>query len=429
MKTIIIITALTLSLTNTLFSQWTMIRNVSGEELYCVDFVNSNTGYAAGSIPFSSSLVIKTTDGGYSWNYVYVPIDGDRIECIDFLNANLGWAGTYNGILLKTTNGGINWTSRQIITGVDSRILKMKFTDENRGFISTERGYYYISSGGNAYSPIVLNYPPYFGQDMYFFNSTTGYVSSAADLFKTTNGGVSYSNIFNHNTGEKISSINFINQNTGWAIGNHRLVMKTINGGVNWNLISMDSIQEDCHDLVNTADFANENVGYYVGLTFCGGIWGTSESQLFRKTTDGGMTWNRVTYYTGLSAIEDFQFIDSLKAVMVGYHGAVYRNNFAGLTGIDNFELSIPEKFSLSQNYPNPFNPKTVISYELQVPGFAKLIVYNVLGNEVAVLVNEKLNAGKYSVDFDGNGFSSGVYFYKLEAGEFSETKRMILLK
>ncbi|MFZ1320593.1 MAG: T9SS type A sorting domain-containing protein [Ignavibacteria bacterium] len=100
-----------------------------------------------------------------------------------------------------------------------------------------------------------------------------------------------------------------------------------------------------------------------------------------------------------------------------------------GLVSVNNISTEIPEKYSLSQNYPNPFNPKTVINYELQISGNAKLTVYDVLGNEVAELVNEKQNAGTYSVDFDGSNFSSGVYFYRLNAGEFSETKRMMLLK
>lgn len=85
--------------------------------------------------------------------------------------------------------------------------------------------------------------------------------------------------------------------------------------------------------------------------------------------------------------------------------------------------------YSLSQNYPNPFNPKTVINYELRVTGNPKLKVFDVLGNEVIELVNEKQNAGSYSVEFDGSGFASGIYFYKLTAGDFVETKRMVLLK
>ncbi|MFZ1320267.1 MAG: ASPIC/UnbV domain-containing protein, partial [Ignavibacteria bacterium] len=89
-----------------------------------------------------------------------------------------------------------------------------------------------------------------------------------------------------------------------------------------------------------------------------------------------------------------------------------------------------PDFFELEQNYPNPFNPKTVINYELQVTSYlVSLKVFDVLGNELSTLVNEKQSAGRYTVTFDGSNFPSGVYFYKLQAGEFVETKRMVLLK
>ncbi|MFZ1321382.1 MAG: SBBP repeat-containing protein [Ignavibacteria bacterium] len=97
--------------------------------------------------------------------------------------------------------------------------------------------------------------------------------------------------------------------------------------------------------------------------------------------------------------------------------------------GIQLISNEIPNQFSLSQNYPNPFNPKTVINYELRVTGNTELKVFNVLGNEVSTLVNEKQNAGSYQVEFDGSNLTSGVYFYKIEAGEFVETKRMLLIK
>ncbi|MDQ3022093.1 MAG: T9SS type A sorting domain-containing protein [Bacteroidota bacterium] len=99
------------------------------------------------------------------------------------------------------------------------------------------------------------------------------------------------------------------------------------------------------------------------------------------------------------------------------------------LTGINITSSEIPEKFSLEQNYPNPFNPSTVIRYSLIENSFTSLVVYDVLGNEVATLVNEKLNAGSYSVDFDGANYPSGIYYYRLESGSFSEVKKMILLK
>ena len=89
----------------------------------------------------------------------------------------------------------------------------------------------------------------------------------------------------------------------------------------------------------------------------------------------------------------------------------------------------IPTEFSLSQNYPNPFNPSTVIRYSLIENSFTSLKVYDITGKEVANLVNESQDPGRYEVTFNGSNFSSGVYFYKITAGNFSSVKRMFLIK
>lgn len=112
----------------------------------------------------------------------------------------------------------------------------------------------------------------------------------------------------------------------------------------------------------------------------------------------------------------------------------IYDENFQSVVSVHNASTEVPEQFSLSQNYPNPFNPATVINYSIPSnlrgqTSDVKLIVYNILGNEVKTLVNEKQNAGSYSIEFDAANLASGIYFYKLEAGEFRQTKRMILLK
>lgn len=91
--------------------------------------------------------------------------------------------------------------------------------------------------------------------------------------------------------------------------------------------------------------------------------------------------------------------------------------------------ITMPINFSLSQNYPNPFNPSTVISYQLSAVGYVTLRVYDVLGREVATLVNQRQDAGMHSVTFNGPGLSSGVYFYRLAAGNNVITKKMILMK
>ncbi|MEO8230753.1 MAG: T9SS type A sorting domain-containing protein, partial [Ignavibacteriota bacterium] len=97
--------------------------------------------------------------------------------------------------------------------------------------------------------------------------------------------------------------------------------------------------------------------------------------------------------------------------------------------GVENEITSLPEEYLLSQNYPNPFNPSTKISWQSPVGSHQSLKVYDILGNEVATLVDEYKPAGSYEVEFDASRLTSGIYFYRLQAGSFVETKKMILLK
>jgi hypothetical protein len=92
-------------------------------------------------------------------------------------------------------------------------------------------------------------------------------------------------------------------------------------------------------------------------------------------------------------------------------------------------EALVPGQFSLAQNYPNPFNPSTAINYTIGANAHVTLKVFNVLGQEVATLVNESMNPGSYSATFSASNFSSGVYFYTLTAGSFIQTNKMVLLK
>ncbi|RPI14603.1 MAG: T9SS C-terminal target domain-containing protein [Ignavibacteriae bacterium] len=90
---------------------------------------------------------------------------------------------------------------------------------------------------------------------------------------------------------------------------------------------------------------------------------------------------------------------------------------------------NIPYEYNLNQNYPNPFNPKTIINYQLAAGNYVRLIIYDVMGRETAVLVNQKQNAGTYEIEWDASNYPSGVYFYKLEAGDFVMSKKMVLIK
>jgi len=103
--------------------------------------------------------------------------------------------------------------------------------------------------------------------------------------------------------------------------------------------------------------------------------------------------------------------------------------SLTGATGVANASEQTPRSYGLSQNFPNPFNPTTVINYSIPASGQTALTVYDLLGREVRTLVDEHQNAGNYSVSFDGSKLTSGVYFYRLQAGSFSQTKKLMLLK
>jgi len=115
-------------------------------------------------------------------------------------------------------------------------------------------------------------------------------------------------------------------------------------------------------------------------------------------------------------------------------HGAPGGSGMAGVVIVQNpvsvnDEKLMADKFELMQNFPNPFNPSTNIKFRISDHGFVTLKVFNILGDEVASLVNEEKSAGAYNINFDATGLSSGLYLYKLQSGSFVETKKMILIK
>ena len=109
--------------------------------------------------------------------------------------------------------------------------------------------------------------------------------------------------------------------------------------------------------------------------------------------------------------------------------GKVYIYSHKKLIDVKENKQTTPYKFDLYQNYPNPFNPNTVIRYQLSVTSHINLKVYNILGKEIRTLVDELQRAGEHTINFNGSGLSSSVYFYRLTAGHFVIQKSMLLLK
>ena len=151
-------------------------------------------------------------------------------------------------------------------------------------------------------------------------------------------------------------------------------------------------------------------------------------------TTDKGMNWNQQLSGTTYDLLDIF-FINANTGTIVGEDGIILRTTNGGVS-VNQMSSEIPENFYLHQNYPNPFNPTTKIKFDIKQTSNTKLIIYNILGKEIATLVNEKLNAGSYEVSWKGSNYPSGVYFYKLvtmpdgrQADGFSDVKKMILVK
>jgi hypothetical protein len=118
----------------------------------------------------------------------------------------------------------------------------------------------------------------------------------------------------------------------------------------------------------------------------------------------------------------------------VGNFEIFYKRNPTGnAIGITNIGSEFPVNYILYQNYPNPFNPSTTINYDLPITSYVKLVIYNILGKEIEVLVNQQLQPGRYEVEWSATGgvssYPSGVYFYKLITNDFSETKKMVFIK
>jgi hypothetical protein len=145
----------------------------------------------------------------------------------------------------------------------------------------------------------------------------------------------------------------------------------------------------------------------------------------------GGATYARNFGLAGCNASE---LGDGTNYTLVGcvINGTVYGDTT--LTHISNQSSKIPDKYFLYQNYPNPFNPTTIIKFEIpsdvkREMSNVRLIIFDITGREITTLVNEQLNPGTYEVTFDGSNLPSGIYFYKLTAGDFTDTKKLVLIK
>jgi len=167
------------------------------------------------------------------------------------------------------------------------------------------------------------------------------------------------------------------------------------------------------------------------GVSFTDSDNGTAVGQFdtILRTTDGGTTWTSQPSGT-TERLYGVSFTDSDNGTAVGSEGTILRTTNGGVSFVEKEEIEeIPTDYTLSQNYPNPFNPLTIIKYSIPEIQFVTLKVFDVLGSEIAILINEEKPAGTYEVEWNANGLPSGVYFYQLKTEGYVETKKMILMR
>jgi len=420
MKKLLIIPAILFFLLNSIcFSQSGWVRvtdSIPNLVIMSMQFTSPLKGYACGSYSTSNpGAFLRTTNGGNNWVVTQFP--EYSADDLSFLDDNTGyissWQGPGKSYVLKTTNGGVNWIK---LDSNASSFFKIHFYDYNKGIIASKYDVSHRTTNGG------YNWVTMYGTALW--QEPNSLISLSADTWlladkgssinKTTNGGVNWQNIPFYQIGMNCVTMYFINSTTGFSADYNTKIFKTTNAGNNW--FKIDSIGYTYNFNEASLTFPDYLIGYLA-----------TGNYVFR-TLDGGFNWTKLNLKTNFSAYSIY-FINVNTGFVGGSHGFIYKTTAGSTIGINQISENIPDKLSLFQNYPNPFNPSTNIRYQIANNKFVKITVYDLLGKEIETLVNEKQSPGTYEVTFEGSNYPSGVYFYKLSSGDFSETKKMILIK
>ena len=368
------------------------------KDLKSITFINESTGFAVGGDMYGA-VFLKTTNTGNLWTSIGGGTNYSN-TCIYAVNEQTWFLGTSDGKLSRTTNAGVNWQAILITLGPVNMIY---FTDANTGFFTNSSALYRTTNGGTNWSAGTYSY------NLSFVNPTTGFGGNANGFInKTTDAGATWTSTSTGLTGS-ITWVTFLNPLTGYAV-NGKNIIKTTNGGSNWT-----SVYFNTNYTLSRVKFYDDNTGY------ASGTYG-----VVLKTTNAGATWINELVPCNYTIADLFVTSENKPFICANSMSILMPANT--LTGIGNNAV-ILENYLLEQNFPNPFNPTTIIKYNLPNSNIVTLKVFDVNGKEIETLVNEAQTAGSYSVNFNAAYFPSGVYFYTLSAGEFKETRKMILIK
>jgi|CZKP01.1.fsa_nt_gi photosystem II stability/assembly factor-like uncharacterized protein len=424
-----------------------------------VQFVSSTEGW----ISAPNGDLLHTTDAGATWNRVTpfpndtVTSSADPANSMSWVNKSHGWkinwfgtsfTNAHGAVIHQTTDGGVSWTKKILSSTAGDIGVQVQFVDELNGraliynFSTGNPQFLQTTDGGN-------NWSPFSGAGIFYFvdpNNGWSYAGSGPQgvntpymIYHTTNGGTNWVRQFSDSITGSYHAIQFTDLNNGWIVGDSSKILKTTNGGVNWVRVTNSGIDPNSES--KCVFFLNANTGW-IGTN--DGIIDLNPNRVILYTTNGGASWTKQYplisngifsiffwdenngWFTAGNCVQncDDTYPDSLKI----WQGVIGHTSNGGVTGVEENKYTSLQ-FSLSNNYPNPFNPSTVISYSIPSGTNVELIIYNILGQVVKVLENGYKNAGNYSITFSADELPSGIYFYKIEAGQFSQVKKMIFIK
>jgi len=419
---------LLVSLSGILYSQWNIQYTFSpAQSLQAIRFYDANTGYTCAPVYGGSTFEIhKTTNAGVNWVDQNAGYTGTRLMSIFILHPDTVYISGNEGLILKTVNGGNNWVT--INSEPALQLWGIHFVNSFTGYTCGSTGRIMKTTNAgvnwvNQTSPV-----PNAFSSVYFINENTGFISGSAIALKTTNSGTSWINMnAPYFSGfENFREIYFFNENLGLYVSDAGRIVKTTNSGANWALMNSGTAQS------------------LFGVKFVDAVTGFScgNAGAIVKTTDGGDNWTLQSSPLN-EILTDVWFTSANTGYISTWTGKVLKTTNGGVLFINKIGNEVPGKFSLGQNYPNPFNPSTTIRFAITSNLKAgmksemlntKLIIYDILGREISTLVNEELKPGTYEVEWpapsgNANNYPSGVYYYKLVTDNYSETKKMILIK
>ena len=391
--------------------------------------------------PFSPTFTFKT---GSPWIPMYNGMNTGKIVKAYTTIGNNIFAGTQSNGVYKSTDNGLNWIS--VNNGLSNQNILSLTSYNNFLYAGTSLGGIYQSTNNGDYWVAVSNGLGNNAKvNTLLTKGTSIYAGTASGVFMTTNNGGLWTQsgltwdtrilYLNGNTiyaGTYLGGLHISTDNgTSWmarnsGLGNMRVLSITVNGnnlfagteggiflstnnGLNWTAGWLTNQTIYSLAASNNRIFIGSNIGSLVSF-------------------DNGLSWININFGF-VSVTNVYSYLINNDHIFAGTNNSVWRHVLSEVIGISTISNHVPKTYSLSQNYPNPFNPSTKIKFDVLRSNIVTLKVFDVLGREIATLVNEQVKPGTYEVDWNASNYPSGVYFYTMRTEGYTETKRMILIK